>query len=47
MDWEFIGRVYLGGQNVTLDLARFRETLAGLHSWVLEQQRERAGSERG
>jgi hypothetical protein len=37
-DWEFIGRVYLGGQNVSLDLARFGETLARLHSWVLQQR---------
>ncbi|GJN37766.1 hypothetical protein PR202_gb26754 [Eleusine coracana subsp. coracana] len=45
LDWEFIGRVYLTGQNVTLDLARFGETLARVHSWVLEQrQREESGS---
>jgi hypothetical protein len=37
-DWEFIGRVYLGGQNVSLDLAWFGETLARLHSWVLQQR---------
>ncbi|XP_062233717.1 xylan glycosyltransferase MUCI21-like [Phragmites australis] len=37
-DWDFIGRVYLDGQNVSLDLARFRETLARTHSLLLQQQ---------
>ncbi|KAL6626547.1 hypothetical protein ACP70R_030273 [Stipagrostis hirtigluma subsp. patula] len=37
-DWDFIGRVYLDGQNVTLDLARFRETLTRMHSRWLEQE---------
>ncbi|TVU22350.1 hypothetical protein EJB05_32039, partial [Eragrostis curvula] len=39
-DWDFIGRVYINGQNVSLDLARFGETLARVHSWLLEQQEE-------
>lgn len=30
--WDFVARVYLGGQNVSLDLVRFRETLSRMHS---------------
>ncbi|KAL5221249.1 hypothetical protein ABZP36_025962 [Zizania latifolia] len=30
--WDFVARVYLGGQNVTLDLARFSETLSRMHA---------------
>ncbi|KAF0893667.1 hypothetical protein E2562_028074 [Oryza meyeriana var. granulata] len=30
--WGFVARVYLGGQNVTLDLARFGETLYRMHA---------------
>jgi hypothetical protein len=30
--WSFVSRVYLNGQNVTLDLDRFRHTLARLHA---------------
>ncbi|XP_062231496.1 xylan glycosyltransferase MUCI21-like [Phragmites australis] len=33
--WDFVARVYLGGQNVSLDLGRFGETLARLHSRAL------------
>ncbi|KAF8642120.1 hypothetical protein HU200_067379 [Digitaria exilis] len=33
--WGFVARVYLGGQNVTLDLGRFRDTLAGLHAHAM------------
>ncbi|KAL6627594.1 hypothetical protein ACP70R_031320 [Stipagrostis hirtigluma subsp. patula] len=36
--WDFTARVYLNGQNVTLDLARFRETLARMHSLLQRQQ---------
>ncbi|TKW18923.1 hypothetical protein SEVIR_5G464300v4 [Setaria viridis] len=39
--WGFVARVYLGGQNVTLDLGRFRETLARLHAHALLQRRRR------
>uniref|UniRef100_A0ACD5XG15 Uncharacterized protein n=1 Tax=Avena sativa TaxID=4498 RepID=A0ACD5XG15_AVESA len=33
--WEFVHDVYLGGQNVSLDLDRFGETLRKLHSRAL------------
>uniref|UniRef100_A0ACD5XI66 Uncharacterized protein n=1 Tax=Avena sativa TaxID=4498 RepID=A0ACD5XI66_AVESA len=33
--WEITARVYLGGQNVSLDLDRFGETLRKLHSRAL------------
>uniref|UniRef100_A0A0D9VAF3 Glycosyltransferase 61 catalytic domain-containing protein n=1 Tax=Leersia perrieri TaxID=77586 RepID=A0A0D9VAF3_9ORYZ len=33
--WGFVARVYLGGQNVTLDLARFGETLSRMHARAL------------
>uniref|UniRef100_A0A0E0JTS1 Glycosyltransferase 61 catalytic domain-containing protein n=1 Tax=Oryza punctata TaxID=4537 RepID=A0A0E0JTS1_ORYPU len=33
--WGFVARVYLGGQNVTLDLARFRHTLTRMHARAL------------
>lgn len=33
--WGFVARVYLGGQNVTLDLSRFRHTLTRLHARAL------------
>uniref|UniRef100_J3L7Z5 Glycosyltransferase 61 catalytic domain-containing protein n=1 Tax=Oryza brachyantha TaxID=4533 RepID=J3L7Z5_ORYBR len=33
--WGFVARVYLGGQNVTLDVARFRETLSRMHAHAL------------
>jgi hypothetical protein len=35
--WGLVARVYLGGQNVTLDLGRFRETLGRLHAHALLQ----------
>ncbi|CAL4964546.1 unnamed protein product [Urochloa decumbens] len=34
-DWDFIGRVYLNGQNVSLDLDRFGKTLARMRSQLL------------
>ncbi|CAL4957537.1 unnamed protein product [Urochloa decumbens] len=34
-DWDFIGRVYLNGQNVSLDLDRFGKTLARMRSRLL------------
>ena len=37
--WGLVARVYLGGQNVSLDLSRFGETLARLHSHALLQRR--------
>lgn len=33
--WDLVARVYLGGQNVSLDLGRFGETLARLHARAL------------
>ncbi|KAL6890577.1 hypothetical protein ACP4OV_008832 [Aristida adscensionis] len=36
--WGFTMRVYLNGQNVTLDLDRFRETLATVHSRLLQRE---------
>ncbi|EES04242.1 uncharacterized protein LOC8062345 [Sorghum bicolor] len=39
--WDLVARVYLGGQNVTLDLARFRRTLARMHAHALQQRRRR------
>ncbi|XP_066315977.1 xylan glycosyltransferase MUCI21-like [Miscanthus floridulus] len=36
--WDLVARVYLGGQNVTLDLARFRRTLARMHAHALRQR---------
>ncbi|WVZ67366.1 hypothetical protein U9M48_016453 [Paspalum notatum var. saurae] len=36
--WPFVSRVYLGGQNVSLDLGRFRETLGRLHAHALRQR---------
>ncbi|KAL6848284.1 hypothetical protein ACP4OV_022412 [Aristida adscensionis] len=38
-EWELVEHVYLRGQNVTLDLGRFRETLSRMHS-LLVQRRE-------
>ncbi|EEE56028.1 hypothetical protein OsJ_04812 [Oryza sativa Japonica Group] len=37
--WGFVARVYLGGQNVTLDLSRFRHTLTRLHARALRTRR--------
>lgn len=37
--WDLVARVYLGGQNVTLDLARFRQTLARMHAHAMRQRR--------
>ncbi|KAG2603391.1 xylan glycosyltransferase MUCI21-like [Panicum virgatum] len=37
--WGLVARVYLGGQNVSLDLSRFGETLGRLHSHALLQRR--------
>lgn len=37
--WNLVARVYLGGQNVTLDLARFRQTLARMHAHAMRQRR--------
>ena len=39
--WGLVARVYLGGQNVSLDLGRFAETLARLHSHALRRRRRR------
>ncbi|PAN26471.1 hypothetical protein PAHAL_5G014300 [Panicum hallii] len=39
--WGLVARVYLGGQNVSLDLGRFGETLARLHAHALLQRRQR------
>ncbi|RLN23739.1 protein O-linked-mannose beta-1,4-N-acetylglucosaminyltransferase 2-like [Panicum miliaceum] len=39
--WGLVARVYLGGQNVSLDLGRFGETLARLHSHALLLRRRR------
>ncbi|KAK3166543.1 hypothetical protein QOZ80_1AG0047070 [Eleusine coracana subsp. coracana] len=33
--WTFVAKVYLGGQNVSLDLARFRQTLERMHARAL------------
>ncbi|EMS47093.1 hypothetical protein TRIUR3_33900 [Triticum urartu] len=33
--WDLTARVYLGGQNVSLDLGRFGDTLRKLHSRAL------------
>ncbi|CAD6239171.1 unnamed protein product [Miscanthus lutarioriparius] len=44
-DWDFIGRMYLNGQNVSLDLARFGETLARMHSRLLRQREREEGPE--
>lgn len=33
--WELVAKVYLGSQNVTLDLDRFGDTLRDLHSAIL------------
>uniref|UniRef100_A0A0A9B1R6 Uncharacterized protein n=1 Tax=Arundo donax TaxID=35708 RepID=A0A0A9B1R6_ARUDO len=38
--WDFVARVYLGGQNVSLDLGRFGKTLARLHSRALLLQQQ-------
>ncbi|XP_062208751.1 xylan glycosyltransferase MUCI21-like [Phragmites australis] len=38
--WDFVARVYLRGQNVSLDLGRFGKTLARLHSRALLLQRQ-------
>ncbi|KAL6613790.1 hypothetical protein ACP70R_036060 [Stipagrostis hirtigluma subsp. patula] len=38
--WDLVARVYLGGQNVSLDLGRFGETLARLHARALRLQRQ-------
>ncbi|WVZ71860.1 hypothetical protein U9M48_020392 [Paspalum notatum var. saurae] len=37
-EWELVEHVYLRGQNVTLDLGRFRETLARMHSRLKRRQ---------
>ncbi|PAN31684.1 hypothetical protein PAHAL_5G437000 [Panicum hallii] len=36
-EWELVEHVYLRGQNVSLDLDRFRETLARMHSRLKEE----------
>lgn len=41
-EWELVEHVYLRGQNVSLDLGRFRETLARIHSRLKEQQQGHA-----
>ncbi|GJN16690.1 hypothetical protein PR202_gb03709 [Eleusine coracana subsp. coracana] len=33
--WNFVAQVYLGGQNVSLDLGRFRQTLKRMHARAL------------
>ncbi|CAO2167766.1 unnamed protein product [Urochloa humidicola] len=40
--WGFVARVYLGGQNVTLDLGRFRDTLTRMHAHAMLQRRSAA-----
>ncbi|KAF8724028.1 hypothetical protein HU200_021035 [Digitaria exilis] len=42
-EWELVEHVYLRGQNVSLDLGRFRETLVRIHSWLKEQQLRNPG----
>ncbi|KAL6627541.1 hypothetical protein ACP70R_031267 [Stipagrostis hirtigluma subsp. patula] len=37
-EWELVEHVYLRGQNVTLDLRRFRETLSRMHSLLVQHQ---------
>lgn len=45
-EWDLVEHVYLRGQNVSLDLGRFRETLARLHSrWKEEQQSQVSGAD--
>ncbi|CAL4977194.1 unnamed protein product [Urochloa decumbens] len=40
-EWDLVEHVYLRGQNVSIDLGRFRETLARMHSrWKERQQRQ-------
>jgi len=39
-EWELVEHVYLRGQNVSLDLDRFRETLARMHSWLKEEPQQ-------
>ncbi|CAM0147746.1 unnamed protein product [Urochloa decumbens] len=43
--WGFVARVYLGGQNVTLDLGRFRDTLTRMHAHAMLQRRRRLEEE--
>ncbi|KAG0537032.1 hypothetical protein BDA96_03G113000 [Sorghum bicolor] len=40
-EWELVEHVYLRGQNVSLDLGRFRETLARIHSRLLKERQQR------
>ncbi|TKW12876.1 hypothetical protein SEVIR_5G064300v4 [Setaria viridis] len=45
-EWDLVEHVYLRGQNVSLDLGRFRETLARLHSrWKEQQQSQVSGAD--
>ncbi|GJN06124.1 hypothetical protein PR202_ga23818 [Eleusine coracana subsp. coracana] len=37
-EWDLVEYVYLRGQNVSLDLGRFRETLATVHSCLMQQR---------
>jgi hypothetical protein len=43
-EWEHVEHVYLRGQNVSLDLGRFRETLARIHSRLEERQQSHVAS---
>ena len=43
-EWELVEHVYLRGQNVSLDLGRFRETLARIHSRLKERQQSQVSS---
>ncbi|CAL4972080.1 unnamed protein product [Urochloa decumbens] len=43
--WGLVARVYLGGQNVTLDLGRFRDTLTRMHAHAMLQRRRQQEEE--
>ncbi|KAJ1283042.1 hypothetical protein BS78_03G097600 [Paspalum vaginatum] len=43
-EWELVEHVYLRGQNVSLDLGRFRETLARMHSRLKHRQASQVSS---
>ncbi|OEL27638.1 hypothetical protein BAE44_0011343 [Dichanthelium oligosanthes] len=43
-EWELVEHVYLRGQNVSLDLGRFRDTLARMHSRLKERQQSQVSS---
>ncbi|CAD6232315.1 unnamed protein product [Miscanthus lutarioriparius] len=43
-EWELVEHVYLRGQNVSLDLGRFREALDRIHSRLKERQQSQVSS---